>query len=257
MDHALVVSSFLSLSKTPSVLSAKYLRQAIRSHKIGSSVCALAAKGQRLTLAEPFGIDRGSVLNARARQDHEGSQLESPRMGFLGGTRRTARRPLEDPSPEGNGAQSGKVSLNPRCSAWLTTLPRSALAGISTAIPAPGLGVIAGGEVAHSAGELEVADQGDLGRQVEEQVGVGAFGSVWKARDLELDRTVAVKIPRKGQLDEDETEQFLREARSAAQLKHPGIVAVHEVGREDGQVYIVSCGCRSQRSSGRLSAARR
>ena len=73
-----------------------------------------------------------------------------------------------------------------------------------------------------------------------EQVGVGAFGSVWKARDKELDRTVAVKIPRKGQLNESETEQFLREARSAAQLKHPGIVAVHEVGREDGQVYIVS-----------------
>ncbi|MBT4867582.1 MAG: protein kinase, partial [Planctomycetaceae bacterium] len=73
-----------------------------------------------------------------------------------------------------------------------------------------------------------------------EQVGAGAFGSVWKARDKELDRTVAVKIPRKGQLDETETEQFLREARSAAQLKHPGIVAVHEVGREDGQVYIVS-----------------
>ena len=71
-------------------------------------------------------------------------------------------------------------------------------------------------------------------------MGAGAFGSVWKARDKELDRTVSVKIPRKGQLDETETEQFLREARSAAQLKHPGIVAVHEVGREDGQVYIVS-----------------
>jgi serine/threonine protein kinase len=48
-----------------------------------------------------------------------------------------------------------------------------------------------------------------------EQVGIGSFGSVWKARDKELDRTVAVKIPRKGQLDADETEQFLREARAA------------------------------------------
>ena len=73
-----------------------------------------------------------------------------------------------------------------------------------------------------------------------EEVGVGAFGSVWKAHDTQLDRTVAVKIPRKGQLDIDETEKFFREARAAAQLKHPNIVSVYEVGRDDGQVYIVS-----------------
>ena len=73
-----------------------------------------------------------------------------------------------------------------------------------------------------------------------DEIGVGAFGSVWRARDSQLDRTVAVKIPRKGQLDPQESQQFLREARAAAQLKHPNIVTVHEVGREDGQVYIVS-----------------
>lgn len=76
--------------------------------------------------------------------------------------------------------------------------------------------------------------------QLIEQVGIGAFGSVWKSKDTSLDRTVAVKIPRKGQVGAEETEQFIREARSAAQLKHPNIVAVHEVGREDGQIYIVS-----------------
>jgi WD40 repeat protein/tRNA A-37 threonylcarbamoyl transferase component Bud32 len=73
-----------------------------------------------------------------------------------------------------------------------------------------------------------------------DQIGVGSFGAVWKARDAELDRTVAVKIPRKGQLDPAETEQFLREARAAAQLKHPNIVSVHELGREEDTVYIVS-----------------
>ncbi len=71
-------------------------------------------------------------------------------------------------------------------------------------------------------------------------IGVGTFGTVWRARDTELDRTVAIKIPRKGQLDPAETEQFLREARAAAQLSHPGIVSVHEVGRENGTVFIVS-----------------
>ena len=51
---------------------------------------------------------------------------------------------------------------------------------------------------------------------------------------------MAIKIPRKGQLDPEETEQFLREARAAAQLRHPGIVSVHEVGRDQGAVFIVS-----------------
>jgi Protein kinase domain len=73
-----------------------------------------------------------------------------------------------------------------------------------------------------------------------EEVGVGHFGSVWKARDMQLERTVALKIPRKGRLDALECEQFFREARAAAQLKHPGIVSVHEAGREDDTVYIVS-----------------
>ena len=73
-----------------------------------------------------------------------------------------------------------------------------------------------------------------------EQVGAGKFGSVWKARDTELDRTVAVKIPRSGQLSELETEQFLREARAAAQVSHPHIVSVHEIGRDNNNVYIVS-----------------
>src|SRR5262249_14122824 len=46
-----------------------------------------------------------------------------------------------------------------------------------------------------------------------EQVGAGAFGTVWKARDTKLDRTVAVKLPRKGQLSAEEAQLFLREAR--------------------------------------------
>lgn len=76
--------------------------------------------------------------------------------------------------------------------------------------------------------------------QLIERIGMGAYGTVWKARDLELERTVAVKIPRKGQLTPEESEKFIREARSAAQLRHPNIVAVHEVGKEDDSLFIVS-----------------
>ena len=73
-----------------------------------------------------------------------------------------------------------------------------------------------------------------------EQLGSGSFGTVWSARDTKLQRDVAIKIPRYAQLDSAEVAVFLREARSAAQLHHPNIVAVHEVGLVDDVPYIVS-----------------
>lgn len=73
-----------------------------------------------------------------------------------------------------------------------------------------------------------------------ETVGQGAFGVVWKARDTELDRIVAVKIPRQSQVEPNDAELFVREARALARLRHPHIVAVHEIGRADDTVYIVS-----------------
>jgi serine/threonine protein kinase len=73
-----------------------------------------------------------------------------------------------------------------------------------------------------------------------EKLGQGGFGTVWKARDTKLDRIVAIKIPRRNRLAAADVEQFFREARAAARLRHPAIVSVHEVGRSDGLVYIVS-----------------
>ena len=90
-----------------------------------------------------------------------------------------------------------------------------------------------------------VGDDGSYSRSIAhftlvKPLGQGAFGSVWEARDTELDRTVAIKFPRKDQLNSTEAEQFLREARAAAQLRHSNIVPVHEVGRDDATLYIVS-----------------
>jgi serine/threonine protein kinase len=77
--------------------------------------------------------------------------------------------------------------------------------------------------------------------QLLERVGLGAFGAVWRAKDLELDRTVALKIPHASLLtSEDDLERFHREARAAAQLRHPGIVTVHEVQTLEGLPTIVS-----------------
>lgn len=76
--------------------------------------------------------------------------------------------------------------------------------------------------------------------QLLKQLGAGAFGAVFKAHDTKLDRIVALKIPKCGNLTATETESFLREARAAAQLNHSQIVGVHEVGQLDGRIYIVT-----------------
>jgi serine/threonine protein kinase len=74
-----------------------------------------------------------------------------------------------------------------------------------------------------------------------EPIGSGSFGTVFRAVDTELGREVAIKILRAGRLAlAEDTERFLREARSAAILKHPGIVSLFDVGRtDDGIFYLV------------------
>lgn len=67
---------------------------------------------------------------------------------------------------------------------------------------------------------------------LEEKLGQGSFGVVYVARHCELDRQVALKIlnPSHGG-DHDALQRFLREARAAARIAHPGVVTVHDCGR--------------------------
>ncbi|MBI4612759.1 MAG: serine/threonine protein kinase [Planctomycetes bacterium] len=69
------------------------------------------------------------------------------------------------------------------------------------------------------------------------ELGAGGMGKVYLALDPTLGRRVALKVML-GALDDPRTkERFLREARAIARLQHPGIVAIHDVGEEDGEPY--------------------
>ncbi|HKB36014.1 MAG TPA: protein kinase, partial [Gemmataceae bacterium] len=77
--------------------------------------------------------------------------------------------------------------------------------------------------------------------QVRRALGAGGFGTVYLGHDSQLDRPVAIKVLQAGAgLPEAEAESFLQEARRLARLRHPGIVAIHDVGVQEGQVYLVS-----------------
>jgi WD40 repeat protein len=73
-----------------------------------------------------------------------------------------------------------------------------------------------------------------------EELGSGSFGTVYRARDCSLDRMVAVKISRDSLDSREELDRFVRETRSAAALRHSGIVTVHEAGQLEGRCYLVS-----------------
>lgn len=94
------------------------------------------------------------------------------------------------------------------------------------------------GYVEHSQSDLGKS----LGRyEIRGRLGEGAFGTVYVGFDTQLNRQVAIKVPKTDKLNSSgSVEKFLLEARQVARLEHPGIVTVYDVGEQDGSCYIVS-----------------
>jgi hypothetical protein len=101
------------------------------------------------------------------------------------------------------------------------------------------------GDAAHASSLAETARKSLVGKTVdgfvlEAILGGGSFGTVYRGRQLGLDRPVAIKVPT-AEIASDPVmaKRFAREARSAARITHPGVVAIYAVGElADGRPYL-------------------
>ncbi|HEY3450712.1 MAG TPA: serine/threonine-protein kinase [Myxococcales bacterium] len=113
-----------------------------------------------------------------------------------------------------------------------------------------------------SAPPLRVGEMLEGKWKLEGKLGAGGMGAVFLARDVALDRKVAIKILAAQLCDDQEfVTRFEREARTTAALEHPNIVPVHAVGRHQGRPFIVMKALEGQTLSkilkGRLADGRR
>jgi serine/threonine protein kinase/Flp pilus assembly protein TadD len=92
--------------------------------------------------------------------------------------------------------------------------------------------------------------------EILDRLGSGGMGIVYKARDLKLGRTVALKfLPASLAGDEGDRQRFLREAQAASSLNHPNICTIHEIGEDvDGQLFLCMAVCEGETLKTRLQS---
>jgi serine/threonine protein kinase len=195
-------------------------------------------------------MPRSGIWRNCPRPEGEGSGSVSAPIRVIRG-HKTSTESAVDPSPvrgKDTSASSaappdarprtGRHTLEvrcPQCGHLVELQPGASLSGVCCDSCGTRFNIIDETAVTEAA-----VDLGKIGPfEILAKLGSGAFGTVWKARDNRLDRLVAIKVPLRRQLAPAEAEKFLREARAAAQLHHPNIVSVYEVGRDEELIYIV------------------
>lgn len=188
---------------------------------------ALPEPAREAGLRELYAIER-QYRAQRGEQDGVWTEGR-PAIGWLAVSAREDAETLAGPSDASRQPLSGGLRLRcPQCQEGVELLADAPLDDITCGACGSQFGLT-------DSPDKPAAEPVSLGRFVlRERLGIGGFGAVWRARDPELDRDVALKVPRRGRLTPHESEMFFREARAAAQLTHAGIVSIHEVGRDEG-----------------------
>src|SRR5215831_16715675 len=74
---------------------------------------------------------------------------------------------------------------------------------------------------------------------IEEKLGQGGMGVVYKARDTRLERLVAIKVlPPDKVTDPERKRRFVQESKAASGLNHPNIITIYDIGQADGVDFI-------------------
>jgi WD40 repeat protein/tRNA A-37 threonylcarbamoyl transferase component Bud32 len=148
---------------------------------------------------------------------------------------------VEDGIPQGFQCAACGAKLSRRSKAGHFSRPPDSAADAPPGGSAESAVASAGGKRTKAAPPHERTQRRIARFQIVRELGAGAFGTVYQAYDPQLDREVALKVPRPGTLDSPHrVERFLREAQSAARLRHPHIVPVYDAGRDGEHYYIAS-----------------